>query len=158
MPRSHRRLALVAAPVLAVLAGTAFLPAAEAAHPNPCHEPDEGVRGACVALNHYLQAHATGLGSHAEAAFYPEARMIWVADGERRERPISDYIAGFEGRPAGDEGERRRWVERVEATGDAAIATLVLDYPRARIVDYMTLLRTDGEWRIIHKSFHATPK
>lgn len=84
--------------------------------------------------------------------------MVWVADGERRERPISDYIAGFEGRPAGDEGERRRWVERVEATGDAAIATLVLDYPRARIVDYMTLLRTDDEWRIIHKSFHATPK
>lgn len=158
MPRPDRRLAVVALPVLMVLGGNALRPSAGADHPKPCHEPDEGVRGACVALTHYLQAHATGLRSHAEAAFYPEARMVWVADGERRERPIGDYIAGFDGRSAGDESERRRWVERVEVAGDAAIATIVLDYPRARIVDYMTLLRTDGEWRIIHKSFHATPK
>ena len=126
--------------------------------PKPCHDPSGEERGPCVALTHYLQAHATGQRAHAEAAFFPDARMVWVADGERRERAIADYIAGFDGEPAPDESARERWVERVEVTGAAAVATIVLDYPRARIVDFMTLLRADGEWRIIHKSFEVTPK
>lgn len=126
--------------------------------PKPCHDPSEEERGPCVALTHYLQAHATGQRAHAEAAFFPDARMVWVTDGERRERAIADYIAGFGGEPAPDERERERWVERVEVSGAAAVATIVLDYPRARIVDFMTLLRADGEWRIIHKSFQVTPK
>lgn len=127
--------------------------------PKPCHDDaSQDVRGVCQALGHYLQAHATGQGAHAQAAFYPDARMVWVADGEIRERPIGDYIAGFRGEPEADEARRERWVESVDVTGDAAVAKIVLDYPGARIVDYMTLLRTDGEWRIIHKSFHAERK
>ena len=43
-------------------------------------------------------------------------------------------------------------------SGDAAIAVLTLDGPTHRITDYMTLLKRDGAWRIIHKSFHAEPK
>jgi hypothetical protein len=49
-------------------------------------------------------------------------------------------------------------VEEVDVTGDAAVAKVVLDYPQARITDYMSLLRVDGEWRIVNKTFHSQPK
>jgi hypothetical protein len=38
------------------------------------------------------------------------------------------------------------------------VARIVLDYPTVKFVDYMTLLKIDGEWKIINKSFYAEPK
>ena len=159
MPDRSRRLPTVALPAFLAVGGLSLTPLAPPEPPKPCHEPESAAaRGVCVALDHYLQAHATGQGAHAEAAFFTDARMVWVGDGEVSERPIQEYIAGFRGQPASDEARRERWVEYVDVAGDAAVAKIVLDYPGARIVDYMTLLRADGEWRIIHKSFHAERK
>ena len=39
-----------------------------------------------------------------------------------------------------------------------AVAKLVLDYPQIKFTDYMTLLKVDGEWKIINKTFYAEPK
>ena len=39
-----------------------------------------------------------------------------------------------------------------------ATAKLVLDYPEVKFTDYMTLLKTGDEWRIINKAFHAERK
>lgn len=117
--------------------------------------PDEaGVR---EALEHYLAGHATGDGGHMWKAFHPSAMLFWVDDGEFRERTVADYIASFTGSPAPDEAERRRWIESVDVEGSTASAKIVLDYPAARFVDYMSLLRVDGEWKIVNKIFHRDP-
>lgn len=62
------------------------------------------------------------------------------------------------GKPAEDEAKRRRWIESVEVSGNAAIAKIILDYPTVKFVDYMTLLKIDGEWKIVNKSFYAETK
>ncbi|MEN8373946.1 MAG: nuclear transport factor 2 family protein [Gemmatimonadota bacterium] len=144
---------------VAALPAAAFPGAARAqdAPEGACETPAEEAAGVCAALHSYLQGHATGQRRHAEAAFHPDARMIWVSDGELRRRPIDEYLGGFEGEPAEDEAEQERWVETVDVTGDAAIAKIVFLYPGGRTVDYATLLRTGGEWRIIHKSFQVEP-
>lgn len=108
-----------------------------------------------AALQHYLDGHATGDASHFEIAFHAVADLYWIADGELQTRTRQAYIDGASGRPAEDEPERRRWIERVDVTGTAAVGTIVLDYPAARITDYMSLLKIDGEWRIVNKIFHV---
>jgi hypothetical protein len=128
--------------VIGLTAGAAF-----AARP----DEDAAVR---ETLNHYLAGHATGDGAHMRLAFHPTAMLFWVQDGELRQRTSADYIAGFAGRPAADEAQRRRWIESVDVAGTAASAKIVLDYPNGRFVDYMSLLRIDGEWRIVNKIFH----
>lgn len=105
-------------------------------------------------LEHYLAGHATGDGAHMRVAFHPEAKLFWVQDGALRQRPSDDYIAGFTGRPAADESRRRRWIESVDVAGTAASGKIVLDYPNGRFVDYMSLLKIDGEWKIVNKIFH----
>ncbi|HEV2666973.1 MAG TPA: nuclear transport factor 2 family protein [Blastocatellia bacterium] len=35
---------------------------------------------------------------------------------------------------------------------------MVLDYPTVKFTDYMALLKVDGEWKIINKTFYAEPK
>jgi hypothetical protein len=116
---------------------------------------EAGVR---KALEHYLQGHATGDGNHHRLAFYPQANLYWVRNGALATRTSDDYANASPGKPAADEAQRKRRVVSIDITGTAAIAKIELDYPTVRFVDYMSLLKVDGEWRIIAKIFNAEPK
>lgn len=145
---SHRVSAAAAAAVLlgaSTLAWSLTTPAGD----------EEAVR---ATLEHYLQGHATGDGAHMAIAFHPDAELMWVQDGRLRRRSVEDYIAGFPGRPAPDEARRARRIVQIDVDGSAASAKILLDYPDARFVDYMSLLKVDGEWKIVHKIFHREPK
>lgn len=111
---------------------------------------EEAVRRA---LEHYLAGHATGRGAHFDSVFHSSANLYWVANGELRSRTSAEYIAGASGAPAADEAERERRIAWVEVKDDIAIARIELEYPSATFTDYMSLLRVDGEWRIVAKLF-----
>jgi hypothetical protein len=111
-----------------------------------------------VPLKHYLEGHATGDAAHFRAAFHPEAKLFFIRDGKLTTRTSEEYIAGAAGKPAPDEAQRKRWIESVKVAGNAGIATIILDYPKTRFVDYMSLLKVDGEWKIVNKTFYAEPK
>jgi hypothetical protein len=132
----------------AVLLGASPAPAQQ-------HADEAGVR---AALNHYIQAHATGDGSHMKIAFHPSANLYFIRDGKYAERTSADYAAGFSGRPPADEAQRKRRIESVDIAGTAAQAKIVLEYPGVTFTDYMTLLKIDGEWKIVAKVFHAERK
>lgn len=106
-----------------------------------------------TALRNYLRGHATGDGSHHAKVFNPVASLYWMRDGELNSRTSEAYIAGASGTPADNESERRRWIEWVDVSGDAAVGKIVLDYPGVYIVDYMSLLKVDGRWQIVNKIF-----
>lgn len=111
-----------------------------------------------VPLENYLQGHATGNGEFHQKAFYPESRLLWARDGKFTQRSSAEYIKGSSGKPAADEANRKRWIEVVDVTGNAAIGKIILDYPTTYFVDYFALLKIDGEWKIVNKSFHAQPR
>ena len=142
-------LAALAAVAAAVLTASAWMAAPT---------PDEvAVR---ATLQHYIQGHATGDGAHMRLAFNPAARLFWSSADTLASRTSEEYIARMPGKPAADEasGARKRSIDVVDVTGNAAIGKIVLDYPDAHIVDYMSLLKTNGEWRIINKIFNVEPK
>jgi hypothetical protein len=115
-------------------------------------------KAARVPLEHYLQGHATGDPAHFRAAFHPEAKLFFIREGKLTTRTSEEYIAGARGTPSPDEAQRKRWIESVNLAGNAGIATIILDYPTTRFVDYMSLLKIDGEWKIVNKTFYAEPK
>lgn len=139
---------------LVLVAALAFLPAAAAAQQRS--PEDAAVRKAIT--DHYFKAHATGSGEPLKGMFVDEGRMMWVQDGQLRSRTSAEYIGGFKGTPAADEAKRVRKVLMTDVTGDVAIAKVELDYPDGRFVDYFTLARLGGEWKIIHKTFQRFPK
>ena len=108
--------------------------------------------------DHYFKAQSTGDGSALKGTFIEEGKMMWIADGQLRTRPSAEYIAGFSGKPPADEAKRKRRVLMVDVTGDAAVAKAELDYPDVRVIDYFSLLRIGGEWKIVHKTFQREPK
>lgn len=111
-----------------------------------------------VPLENYLKGHATGDGEFFRKAFHTEGSLIFIREGKYTTRSFADYIAGASGKPAADEAKRKRWIESVDIAGNAASAKIILDYPTVRFVDYMSLLKINGEWKIINKSFYAEPK
>ena len=119
---------------------------------------DEERAAARVPLENYLRGHATGDPEFMRKAFHTEGNLIFIRDGKYTTRSFADYIAGMSGKPAPDEDKRKRWIESVDVSGNAAFGKIVLDYPTVRFVDYMTLLKINGEWKIVNKSFYAEPK
>jgi hypothetical protein len=143
----YGRYAAVAA---ALIAGGAWMSA-----------PSEDESAVRAVLQHYIQGHATGDAAHMRLAFHPAARLFWSSADTLATRTSDEYIARMAGgKPAADEasGVRKRRIESVDVTGNAATGKIVLDYPDAYIVDYMSLLKTNGEWRIINKIFMTEMK
>ena len=143
-----RRFLVTAVIVLALAGRSAFAQA-------PSAEDEAGVR---AALQHYLNGHATGNPEEFRQAFHPDARMTFVREGKLLITPISEYIARAPGKPAADEALRKRRITSIDVTGTAATGRFELDYPSAFLVDYMTLLKDNGRWVIIAKSFNSAPK
>jgi hypothetical protein len=111
-----------------------------------------------VPLNNYLRAQATGDPGFILKAFHPDTRITSLRNGKFTSLSVDEFARLFVGKPAPDEARRARTIESVDVTGTAAIAKIVLDYPAVRFVDYMSLLKVDGEWKIVNKSFHVEPK
>jgi hypothetical protein len=111
-----------------------------------------------IPLENYIKGHATGDGEYMRKAFHTEGNLIFIREGNFMTRSFADYIAGFTGKPATDEANRKRSIEAIDVSGNAAVAKIILDYPTTRFVDYMSLLKINGEWRIVTKIFYAEPK
>lgn len=111
-----------------------------------------------VPLENYIKGHETGDPEFMRKAFHTEGNLIFVRDGKYTTRSFAEYIGGMSGKPAADEAKRKRSIESIDVAGNAAIARIILDYPSVKFIDYMTLLKINGEWKIVNKSFYAEPK
>ena len=111
-----------------------------------------------IPLNNYLQAQATGNSELILKAFYKDARIMAFRGDKISNLSVEEFAGFFKGKVADDESERKRQIESIDISGNAAIAKITLDYPTIKFTDYMTLLKIDGEWKIVNKSFYAEPK
>lgn len=114
-----------------------------------------------AALENYIKAHATGDPEFARKAFHTEGNMTFIRSGKFVSETFDSFIKrAFAGKPAPDEDKRKegRKIETIDVNGNAAFAKIVLDYPSVKFTDYMSLLKIDGEWKIVNKSYYAEPK
>ena len=111
-----------------------------------------------IPLENYLKGHETGKAEYMSKAFHTDGKLMFIRDGKFSTIDFSEYIGRQKGEPAKDEAERKRYIESIDISGNAAVGKIVLDYPTVRFVDYMSLLKIDGEWKIVNKTFFAEPK
>jgi len=116
------------------------------------------IAAARVPLENYLKGHETGGAEFMRKAFHTTGNLIFIRDGKFTTLTFDEYIARSSGKPAPDEANRKRFIESLEVSGNVGFGKIVLDYPTVRFVDYMSLLKIDGEWKIVNKTFYAEPK
>lgn len=111
-----------------------------------------------IPLENYIKGHETGNPEFMRKAFYTESKLVFMRDGKFATRTFDEYIGGMSRKPAADESKRQRRIESVDIAGNAASAKIILDYPTTKFTDYMALLKIDGEWEIVNKTFYVEPK
>lgn len=111
-----------------------------------------------IPLENYINAHATGNPDYIRKAFFPEAKILAFRDGKLLNLSVEEFASRFSGKPATDESQRKRRIDSLDITGNAGVARIILDYPDATLTDYMSLLKVDGEWKIVNKVFYGEPK
>jgi hypothetical protein len=116
------------------------------------------MEAAAVPLQHYIRAQETGNADFIRRAFSADARIVGYMGGKLLSLSTEEFAARFSGKPAEDESQRKRSFELLSVTGDAAVAKVVLNYPAVKFTDCMSLIKLDGEWKIVSKAFHAEPK
>lgn len=111
-----------------------------------------------VPLELYIKGHATGNGDYWRQAFHANARIEGIREGKLVSRTREEFAAGASGKPADDEAQRKRSILSLDVVNDAAYAKVELDYPKVKFTDYFTLLKVDGEWKIMSKVYHGESK
>ena len=127
------------------------------AHTLPTHTESSDLEAIRDTIGLYFQGHATGNGDYFRQAFHEEANLFWMRDGTFNRLSSADFAARANGTPPADEADRHRRIVNIDVSGNAAVVKVELDYPGALIYDYMSMLKVDGEWKIVNKTFEVMP-
>src|SRR5262245_38752673 len=94
-------------------------------------------------------------------AFHPASHLYSAGEGKATDLPRADWFTSVESRPSGKakNSVRADRIVSIDFTGPAtAIAKVECQLPPRYFTDYLTLLKVDGRWQIISKTFHAVTK
>ena len=70
---------------------------------------------------------------------------------------VEQYVGNFSGKPASDEASRKRTIDCVDISGDAAIVSATLVHGATTFTDYFVLLKVNNEWKIANKVYTSRP-
>ena len=102
-------------------------------------------------LENYLKNHIKGDSKQLGKSMHTVGKLMSVRDGKYRSVDFPRYLTGWKIRDEKIQAETASYIDSIEITGDVAVARLGLNYPNRHFTDYMTLLKIDGEWKIVNK-------
>ncbi|HET9706610.1 MAG TPA: nuclear transport factor 2 family protein [Vicinamibacterales bacterium] len=117
-------------------------------------DDDKAVR---AVIQQYFKGHATGDPAEMKKAFHPTAHVEGNRDGTFVSWTAEQYAANFTGKPAADEATRKRTIDRVDISGDAAMVSATLVHGATTFTDYFVLLKINNEWKIANKVYSRRP-
>jgi len=135
--------------IVLVIAGATF---AQAAKPEG---EDAAVRRVVESYLHGLKFNDV---ESLKKAFWPEARLFFVTrDGKLGQLTQAQWYEGFAANAGKEEpGDLR--ITAVDITLNAASVKVAEDYPDSKYFDYLSLLKFNGEWRIVNKIYASERK
>ncbi|MEM6723106.1 MAG: nuclear transport factor 2 family protein [Bacteroidota bacterium] len=104
-------------------------------------------------LNYYLEGGTNDNFETLKKAFHPDARMRYVSDGAFKDVNVLEFF-GSRMKRGGRPANRETRIANIDLAGHAATARLEIVYPTFKFIDYMTLLKINGDWLIVNKSFY----
>ncbi len=126
---------------------------ARAESPKPVGE-EAAVRAVVESYLHGLKFNdVTGF----QKAFWPDAKLYFVRkSGELGQLTQQDWYKGFAAN-AGKEEPGTLRIAAVDVTGTVASAKIQEDYAEGRYVDYLSLVKFGGHWKIVNKVYDFMP-
>jgi hypothetical protein len=121
-------------------------------------EQDPDRKGVEQAVGYYF----TGGDNHdvesMKKAFHIDAKMLFMRDGALMQVTMPEWFDRIAKAAPGGPKALSRKIVSVDIAGDAASAKAVSEFPTFRFVDYLSLLKVNGEWKIVGKIFYREEK
>jgi len=107
-------------------------------------------------LMDYIEGTANGQPERLQKAFHPDFNLYSVNQNDSlRIWKGQDYINGIK---VGEKNSRVGRIISIDFEKDAAIAKAEILIPGWRVfIDYFMLIKYQGDWKIIHKSYTSRP-
>ena len=108
-------------------------------------------------VQQYIDGAKSGRGDDMKPAFHKDATIFGYAGDDLFAGPIQQLFDwNDENGPATELAAR---IATIDVVGTAATVRLELDnWTGSRFTDFFTLLKVDGEWKIMNKVFHLHPQ
>ncbi|MBO6792448.1 MAG: nuclear transport factor 2 family protein [Balneolaceae bacterium] len=108
-----------------------------------------------TAVSYYLDGGTNNDFETLKKAFHPDARMISMGNDMMNVNALEFFGSRMKPGPPTD---RKTRVVDINMSGNAASARLEIEYDDFMFVDYMSLLKMDGEWKIVSKVYTRVNK
>ena len=104
-------------------------------------------------VQHYIDGAKSGKGDDMKPAFHEDATIFGYAGADLFAGPIQRLFDWVDDSGAATEPQAR--IASIDVVGTVATVRLELDnWSGSRYTDMFTLLKVDGEWKIMNKVFH----
>lgn len=107
-------------------------------------------------VNYYLDGGTNNDFQTLKKAFHKDATMKYITDAGYKEVNALDFFSSMDANKPPQ--MRKTRIDDITISGHAANARLEIEYPTFVFVDFMNLLKIDGEWKIVNKIFYKKPK
>ncbi len=105
-------------------------------------------------VQHYIDGARSGRGDDMRPAFHEDATIFGYAGPDLFAGPIENLFAWNDAN--GSAAELKARIASIDVIETVATVRLELDnWTGTRYTDLFTLLKVDGEWKIMNKVFHA---
>ncbi len=105
-------------------------------------------------IQHYINGARSGKGDDMKPAFHEDATVFGYVGPDLFAGPIQNLFAWNDNNGPATELEDR--IASIDVTGTVATVRLELDnWTGFRFTDLFTLLKVDGDWKIMNKVFHV---
>jgi hypothetical protein len=139
---------------LTILAAAGVLAAGAGAGAQAQDPEETGIRAAVQA---YFDGVAKPDIESMQRAFHADAKMQSVKDGVLRQVTQPEWHERLRKNTSRVPANYRRIVA-IDRNGDAASVKAESDFPAFQFVDYLSLLKLDGSWKIVAKIFQRVEK
>jgi len=105
-------------------------------------------------IQHYIDGARSGKGDDMKPAFHKDATIFGYVGPDLFAGPIQNLFAWNDDNGPATELEDR--IANIDVVGTVATVRLELEnWTGIRFTDLFTLLKVDGDWKIMNKVFHA---
>ncbi|MCD2257998.1 nuclear transport factor 2 family protein [Psychroserpens luteolus] len=107
-------------------------------------------------VSYYLDGGTNNDFDTLKKAFHKNATMKYIRNGEYKEVNALEFFK--KAVKPGPKQDRKTRIAYINITGNVANAKLEIDYEKFSFIDYMNLIKIDGEWKVVSKIFFRKGK
>ena len=122
---------------------------------------DLGLNDVKAALADYFDGIYESSEDKLRSAFHPDAHIYSATGGTLADFDLDAFVGRVTGREscASQGAPRTDKIVSIDFSGpNSALAKVELSVPGTDFVDFLSLMKIDGRWRIIAKTYHAEPQ